>query len=440
MWRVELFVLFITWSFTCGVNSLDYNNISSSKADSPLGQLLLNETLNVCALETNSVTSQYFECPAGFKCVGKYGISTLFPQIANQTSELVDQLGVCIQCAPGEDCPKGRIAAFGVACALKSPYANCSAGSACVSFELLSVSTGTTVGPVDAFDFNGNPVYLDGLCLPCQMGQFCPEGTVDAYFVAQPILCPAGSYCPNPTSSILCEPGTFCQPGQFFEINCTQRGSYCPENSTLPQPCPKGFYCPSPAEKIVCPKGKFCKEFSAGPHDCWFLFVCHEGSVGPNASIPTIASLLLVSSALVACFLLVRKSVSDADKLASQKLQTLVKDINNVNAIIRNILGTKSNSVKFRGFQDRSNKVTLGFSDLSLTINGDRLVLDGVSGEFYHSRITAIMGPSGSGKSNGIYFTLLILTFVSRYIFECIDRKSKCLRGSFRASFHQQDT
>lgn len=43
---------------------------------------------------------------------------------------------------------------------------------------------------------------LKALCIPCDLGDYCPNGTVS-------MKCPLGSFCPSPAIKLQCPPGTF---------------------------------------------------------------------------------------------------------------------------------------------------------------------------------------------------------------------------------------
>ena len=65
-------------------------------------------------------------------------------------------------------------------------------------------------------------------------GSYCVAGSVAA------ALCPAGSYCPDPTTKKACSAGTL-----------------CPAGVTAPQACQPGFYCLDSTQKepTLCPSG-----------------------------------------------------------------------------------------------------------------------------------------------------------------------------------------
>jgi len=59
-----------------------------------------------------------------------------------------------------------------------------------------------------------------------------------------------------------------------------------------------------------------------------------------------------------------------------------------------------SSSSMFKGFQIKKTPLSLQFNNLSLTLPNGQLILDDVTGHFPHSRLVAIMGPSGAGKTS----------------------------------------
>eukprot|EP00854_Cymbomonas_tetramitiformis_P004929 gene4930-6012_t len=133
---------------------------------------------------------------------------------------------------------------------------------------------------------------FDGQCVPCELGDFCPQGSINPYYWTKYNVCPSGSICVNATSKQPCKAGWFCPEATFAylpELECTAEGSYCPESSSRPDnPCPAGWYCPSPAFLLECPAGKYCRKFSSTGTSCPPFSRCPEGSQSPQAAYPTI--------------------------------------------------------------------------------------------------------------------------------------------------------
>ena len=57
-----------------------------------------------------------------------------------------------------------------------------------------------------------------------------------------------------------------------------------------------------------------------------------------------------------------------------------------------------SSSTPFTGFHRKHTPITLQFTDVSLTLPSKQPILSHVTGSFPHSRLIAIMGPSGAGQ------------------------------------------
>ena len=59
-----------------------------------------------------------------------------------------------------------------------------------------------------------------------------------------------------------------------------------------------------------------------------------------------------------------------------------------------------SSSFSFTGFHRKHTPISLQFHDVSLTLPNGQRILQSVTGSFPHSRLIAIMGPSGAGKTS----------------------------------------
>jgi ABC-type phosphate transport system ATPase subunit len=71
-----------------------------------------------------------------------------------------------------------------------------------------------------------------------------------------------------------------------------------------------------------------------------------------------------------------------------------------LNTILKSLSGDASDGYEFKGLKEHQQKVSIQFENLGLVIGKtNKSILSGVTGTFHHSRLIAVMGPSGSGKS-----------------------------------------
>lgn len=258
---------------------------------------------------------------------------------------------------------------------------------------------------------------------------YCPEGS------SRELPCPAGNFCAGPASIQACIKPYFCPPGTLS-----------------PTLCPAGSYCPNPSQKIICPKRHFCILGSISPTPCAVLSICPEGTKNNNANFILALVFLVVVAGLVVTWRVVEhrvnasrlersRAMQQAEKmLAKAKLQqqssgaaSSDSDLNDPsNGAVSeydsaysdseddasaSLLGggrkaknhgpatTASLAAQIdRDLNSRmpavSYEVDIHFRDMGLMIKGtDKKVLDGVTGEVRHGRVTAVMGPSGAGKT-----------------------------------------
>ncbi|KAJ3446436.1 abc transporter g family member [Anaeramoeba flamelloides] len=217
---------------------------------------------------------------------------------------------------------------------------------------------------------------------------FCLAGTQKAS------LCPAGYFCTNSTTKEKCV-----------------RSHYCPEGSTGTQNCPAGFYCPTPSEKIVCEEGFFCKEGSFEMQKCTPLVSCPKGSKELVGGWMGYTFMILLLVGLFGGYNLSMKKVYQLRKQREVLRKLGIQKRSVVTALVSGglLAGTGTNEVVLYSdskekdplAEERSFYLDFEFEDLGLTIKGrsKKVVLKGVTGEIYHGKVTAIMGPSGAGKT-----------------------------------------
>jgi ABC-type lipoprotein export system ATPase subunit len=63
---------------------------------------------------------------------------------------------------------------------------------------------------------------------------------------------------------------------------------------------------------------------------------------------------------------------------------------------------------EFEPEKARFQRITIGFENLGLVLDSEKRVLSSITGELAGGSLTAIMGPSGSGKSVGNFFNYCV--------------------------------
>eukprot|EP00193_Tetraselmis_chui_P015996 CAMPEP_0177794034 /NCGR_PEP_ID=MMETSP0491_2-20121128/25415_1 /TAXON_ID=63592 /ORGANISM="Tetraselmis chuii, Strain PLY429" /LENGTH=1042 /DNA_ID=CAMNT_0019316633 /DNA_START=464 /DNA_END=3588 /DNA_ORIENTATION=- len=288
-----------------------------------------------------------------------------------------------------------------------------------------------------------------GLCLPCSVGDFCPQGTSvtpsddissalsDLSFIENPnggersprleeaskLLCPRGSYCPTPKEAIPCDPGYFCPQGSIRQETCsiprllldnptvrfqfveTQvmvqelrkgeqiiQGNICPAGSASPSSrCPAGSFCPSVNVTEPCPRGYYCPEASTSPNRCPWLSYCPAGSKSTGYSWGGFVIGAVIIVVLAAIIIL----ISVLSRGEASEVEAHVKVQERLHGLIAALDVPQS---KFPTFKQQQ-RITIEFTDLRLTIKKDVTILNGITGKFKHSQMVAIMGGSGCGKT-----------------------------------------
>jgi hypothetical protein len=306
----------------------------------------------------------------------------------------------------------------------------CDAGSACVAND-------HDENPLKADQVAGlNALQLNqtGICVPCIVGQYCPAGTVTQGASATENLCPVGKICKMPGVPFEdCPAGTFCPAGSFIEgmagsTDCNRLGMHC-LNGTQPDSlyCPQGYYCPaSDMPKIECPLGHFCWKGSHKPHPCampgdlmagFATVQCPAGSSTKPLGLEGIVISGIVLGAIVLVLFLLKltrrgcratrvankSGIEDVDAAAYR--DNLLKEIwktSSQSSANTDTSFTPRSGIKFE-FKDLGLKLRSSFFEnfgKAEAAKEPRVIFEGVSGTVRASTITAVMGPSGAGKTS----------------------------------------
>lgn len=156
--------------------------------------------------------------------------------------------------------------------------------------------------------------------------------------------------------------------------------------------CPEGSYCPNATAIIECPKGYYCPLGSDAPIKCDWLAICNPGSIHGLQLQPLF--FLIIFDVLLAGYIFsyyLYRSIKHKEYMRT----LLSKDHSSENATKLLIKGI----AKSKG---RTPYIDFEFEDLGLSLPGKKKILQGVTGSIKHGQVTAILGPSGAGKTTFI--------------------------------------
>eukprot|EP00656_Telonema_subtile_P001458 TRINITY_DN10649_c0_g3_i1.p1 TRINITY_DN10649_c0_g3~~TRINITY_DN10649_c0_g3_i1.p1 ORF type:complete len:1003 (-),score=263.81 TRINITY_DN10649_c0_g3_i1:69-3077(-) len=236
--------------------------------------------------------------------------------------------------------------------------------------------------------------------------------------------CAAGYYCPYQNATALS-----CNLDDTAS-NPTQ-GLYCPANTQTPIYCCAGYYCPTNTEIIPCGKGNFCKEGAIAESSCPFGTACPEKTSNPKNTFLIICLFLVlgitwyVHSKITYKNMLRLQGISDEleleEKLRKQNHMTREQftnaggkeaDFNRMDANGDGILMYEEMVANQKALEKADNKSNVveaeeGFSEtfdfkfneIGLTLPNGITIMKGVTGRIRHGKVTAVMGPSGAGKT-----------------------------------------
>lgn len=251
--------------------------------------------------------------------------------------------------------------------------------------------------------------------------------------------CDPGYYCPHIYPNISLSYPSFCFP----TMDCAEtrmKSQFCePQGYFEPQLCLPGYYCPNFTMMLPCPAGTYCIRGTSAPAPCPALSYCPDltnvrrfyGGIVYSIIIDLVMAALYVfvrfyyeplqsrkrSHESTAKF--ARDSSTDLEALVaagrafelsasprkSPEVATLEDGSNGVPdyAEVSAVELVSAKSVLEDGFRkcNARLKLDLKFENLGLTLPPpmSKTILSGVRGRIRPGRVTAVMGPSGAGKT-----------------------------------------
>eukprot|EP00758_Cryptobia_borreli_P008545 Tbor_TRINITY_DN5397_c2_g2::TRINITY_DN5397_c2_g2_i4::g.4428::m.4428 len=247
-------------------------------------------------------------------------------------------------------------------------------------------------------------------------------------------LCPQGFYCPNSTiaKATMTAP-RFCPPSPDCLASRRSRKMCGPQGPLEPTVCPRGYYCPTGNDMLICPKGHWCTLGTYKPIECSAMMYCPEGTNVPY-DYSGVLYVIIVDMFFVILYFIIRHRrtifharsnvlshigsnpiVCSHRSRDSHFLVAEVTEISFNNTSYEKALATIADGIN--SSRAGMKPLDFKFSELSVTVKGakgaDIQLLKGISGTIRPGRMTAIMGPSGAGKT--VFMTRLLGKFESSW-------------------------
>eukprot|EP00834_Sanchytrium_tribonematis_P003745 NODE_156_length_15158_cov_0.791553.p2 type:complete len:846 gc:universal NODE_156_length_15158_cov_0.791553:6406-8943(+) len=185
---------------------------------------------------------------------------------------------------------------------------------------------------------------------------------------------PAGYFAVTPTST---------------PVACTA-GFWCPGDTAQPFYCCEGFYCPTPDVITPCPDNYYCPNGAIKPEHCWSLAYCPAGTVKPVRY--GMLGVIIATLVLLVIGFSVKNRLDIQNAIRNRMQVEMIKQSKSKAAI------TTQSKYKIKS-------IDIEFDNLEFKLPDGNVIMESVSGFFTSGKMTAVMGPSGAGKTT--LFSLL---------------------------------
>eukprot|EP01155_Anaeramoeba_flamelloides_P023511 Anaeramoba_flamelloidesa807698_426.p1 GENE.a807698_426~~a807698_426.p1 ORF type:complete len:1402 (+),score=332.06 a807698_426:290-4207(+) len=399
-------------------------------------------------LDSNFFGQYASPCPEGTYCPHLSFISYLSPPNGYYTAKAAISLncqegyfcrrGLRIDCPLGYICPEEEMklpelcsipSEFNETCAdisLKN-VEPCENGSYCIVpyYPALPVPPGTWMErPRPEFE-------ADNLFEDCNEGDWCGLGRsieIDEDPKKEEILCPANCYCTTSDvlKPVICDCSTkgcsYCPIGTSVEVKCPAgfycqmpdtkeecfKTQYCPAGSVITESCTAGYYCPDPTKQIKCPEGNYCPAGSTEPTPCSGWVSCPEKTESQESKHVGVIVDLVILIVLLGGYWLAMRYVDKRRKTQKISRQLKIDKQSVLSGLVFSSISLGEGEISATSLWGNTTEIPkldffldFRFENLGLRIKGrsGKIVLKGVTGKIIHGRVTAIMGPSGAGKT-----------------------------------------
>ncbi|TPX32335.1 hypothetical protein SmJEL517_g04542 [Synchytrium microbalum] len=219
----------------------------------------------------------------------------------------------------------------------------------------------------------------------------CLDGSAGT-IISATSWCADGFYCPNMTLGELpvsCPPSPRCLVQRLLSIPCSM-----PQGRLEPIICKAGYYCPDYSKQTICPEGSYCLTGSVAPIPCNLGSSCPQGTTSQTYYLPLVICVFLDFGLLLIWIhgrLIERRRQRESKDLADSSSTTF--KFNTSPGLV---------SAFQRGMDGHVLTVGIEFQDISL-LKGGKHILTRVSGGIRSGKLTAIIGPSGAGKTTFLH-------------------------------------
>ncbi|KNE55335.1 hypothetical protein AMAG_01237 [Allomyces macrogynus ATCC 38327] len=168
-------------------------------------------------------------------------------------------------------------------------------------------------------------------------------------------------------------------------------GFFCPDNTTQPLYCPARFVCSNDTKDIkVCKIGQFCPMGTVNAYNCSFFASCPQGTDKPTR-FGIFGFVIALAVIMAYCFYI--KKLFDAKRKS-------LRDLSMKRLLVMGDAG--SVAVVSKDDEHSNRPFDIEFTNLTRRLSNGVYIMQGVTGQLNSSRLCAIMGVSGAGKSTFI--------------------------------------